>query len=65
MKLKDDDVKWRDPLGNSVLHLLAWKGDVPLARLVLDSIKGRKLVGVQNEKGATPMALAMVNGKVR
>ena len=52
-------------MGNSVLHLLAWKGDVPLARLVLDSIKGRKLVGVQNEKGATPMALAMVNGKVR
>lgn len=64
IKLKEDEIGWRDDQGNSMLHLAAWAGDLKLARVVLDSIKGRKLAQVQNEKGATPLAMAIIAGQV-
>ena len=64
IKLKEDQISWRDDQGNSMLHLAAWNGDLKLARAVFDSIKGRKLAQVQNEKGATPLAMAIIAGQV-
>jgi hypothetical protein len=58
-------VGWRDDDGNTLLHLSAWRGLVQLSRAFFDSLKGRKLVTVQNKIGAVPLAMAIVNGQVR
>ena len=64
-KPKDEVVQWRDAHENSLLHLAAWRGDLRLCRALFDSVKGRKLVAVQNDQGATPLALAIINAQVR
>ncbi len=43
----------------------AWLGRIYLSRAFFDSIKGRKLVTVQNRKGAVPLAMAIIAGQVR
>ena len=42
----------------------AWNGDTKLARAIFDSVKARKLTVVQNDAGATPLAMAMIAGQV-
>ena len=59
-------MNWRDPSGNSLLHLSAWRGDLRMCRAVLEAgVKARKLAAMQNEEGATPMAMAIIAGQVR
>ena len=64
-KIKEELISWRDNSGNSVLHLAAFNGHVRVARCVFDSVKGRKLVQLQNSQGATPLAMAIIAGQVR
>ena len=64
VKITDALVAWRDEEGNTLLHLAAWKGRIHLSRAFFDSVKGRKLVTVQNRKGAVPLAMAIINGQV-
>ena len=64
VKITDALVSWRDDDGNSLLHLSAWKGRIQISRAFFDSVKGRKLVTVQNRKGAVPLAMAILNGQV-
>lgn len=39
VKFKEDVLAWRDAKGNSMLHLVAWNGDVKLARAIFDNVK--------------------------
>ena len=64
LKITEALVSWRDDDGNSLLHLSAWKGRIQTSRVFFDSVKGRKLVTVQNRKGAVPLAMAIINGQV-
>ena len=64
IKFKEDQIAWKDEEGNSLLHLAAWRGEIPASRCIFNSIKARKLTSVQNKKGATPLALAIISGQV-
>lgn len=63
-KIKDEHVDWRDEDGNTLLHYAAWIGNIYLARNIFDSPKARKLVAVSNNKGATPLAMAIIASQV-
>ena len=67
IKFKDEHVAWRDDEGegNTLLHIAAWRGDVQAERCIFNSVKARKMTSVKNNKGATPLALAIISGQVR
>ena len=44
--------------------MAAFNGDIRVARGVFDSPKGRKMVQMRNEQGATPLAMAIIAGQV-
>ena len=64
MKFKEEQISWRDEEGNSLLHIAAWRGEIHAARCIFNSIKARKLTSVQNRKGASPLAMAIISGQV-
>ena len=64
IKFKEDQISWRDEEGNSLLHIAAWHGEIHAARCIFNSIKARKMTSVQNKKGASPLALAIISGQV-
>ena len=64
MKFKEDQISWKDEEGNTLLHLAAWRGEVNTARCIFNSIKARKLTSVQNKKGVSPLAMAIISGQV-
>jgi len=64
IKFKEEQISWRDEDGNTLLHLAAWRGEVHAARCIFNSIKARKLTSVQNQKGASPLAMAIISGQV-
>ena len=64
MKFKEDQISWKDEEGNTLLHLAAWRGEVNSARCIFNSIKARKLTSVQNKKGVSPLAMAIISGQV-
>ena len=61
---KDDHINWRDEDGNSILHYAAWTGNIYLVRNLFDSAKGKKLITVSNNQGATPLAMAIIASQV-
>ena len=63
IKLTDEQINWRDEDGNTILHYAAWTGNIYLARTIFEDAKS--LIGVQNKKGATPMAMAIIATQVR
>ncbi|XP_040571104.1 uncharacterized protein [Lepeophtheirus salmonis] len=65
IKMKEKYTNWRDDNQNSLLHLAAWNGNLELCRWFFDSPRGRKLCSVQNDNGATPLALAIINGQIQ
>ena len=64
IKFKEDHVSWRDEDGNTLLHYAAWTGNIYLMRQIFDSSKTRKLAEIANKKGATALALAIINSQV-
>ena len=66
IKFKEEHHAWRDDdgEGNTLLHIASWRGDVQVARCIFNSIKARKLTSIQNKKGATPLAMAIISGQV-
>ena len=66
IKFKEEQVSWRDEdnEGNTLLHIASWRGDITAARCIFNSIKSRKLTSIQNKKGATPLAMAIISGQV-
>ncbi len=60
MKFSDEHINWRDEDGNTILHYAAWTGNIYLARNLFDSAKGKTLIGIANNKGATAFALAII-----
>ena len=64
IKFKDDHVAWRDDEDNTLLHIAAWRGENQAARCIFNSIKARKMTSLQNKKGATPLAMAIISGQV-
>ncbi len=63
-KFKEEHVNWRDEDGNSLLHYATWTGNTYLARAMFDSPKMRKLVSSVNNKGGTPLAMAILASQV-
>ena len=61
---KDDHINWRDEDGNSILHYASWTGNIYLVRNLFDSAKGKKLITVSNNQGATPLAMAIIASQV-
>ena len=61
---KDEHVDWRDEDGNSILHYASWTGNIYLVRNLFDSAKGKKLITVSNNQGATPLAMAILASQV-
>lgn len=64
MKFKEDQISWKDEEGNTLLHIAAWRGEVNSARCIFNSIKARKLTSVQNNKGVSPLGMAIISGQV-
>ena len=60
----EEQVKWRDDDGNTILHYAAWTGNIYLARSIFDSAKAKKLISVANKNGAIPLALAIIASQV-
>ena len=61
---KDEHIEWRDEDGNTILHYATWTGNVYLTRNLFDSNKGKRLINVQNNRGVTPLAMAIIASKV-
>ena len=59
-KFKEQHLNWRDTKGNAMLHVVAWNGDIKLARAIFDNIKARKQTNLANTLGATPLAMAVI-----
>lgn len=60
LKLTEDHFNWRDEDGNSIFHYAAWTGNIYLARALFESARGRNLIETANNKGATPVAMAII-----
>ena len=57
-KLTDEQINWKDEVGNTILHYAAWTGNIYLARHIFEN--AQSLIEVVNDKGATPIALAII-----
>lgn len=60
LKLGEDHFNWRDEDGNSIFHYAAWTGNIYLARCLFETARGRNLIETPNNKGATPLAMAII-----
>ena len=63
-RFREEHLNWRDENENSILHLIAWRGDVTSARVIFDQVKARKtLIPSRNKQRATPLTMAVVSGR--
>ena len=61
-KLTDEQINWTDEVGNTILHYAAWTGNIYLARHIFEN--AQSLIEIANNKGATPIALAIIATQV-